>query len=261
MSILQARKIASLTGLTWRLKNESLTSHQGRECITNAAMVLKVLQVTSNMHDGSLRQMVVEADGMWVAVCWVKQQVVVSAMIEKDEDPEEEKEQVTAADKAKSKTTEGAALETKAKDTNDGNGSGLDVAAEGKAKGTTEGNDSGLGFGVEAEAKDTNEGSRSGSVDSKESGSNPDNGYHEDTDATKDEDRPTSPAHSWMSASTEEFPPHVMDEILGRNLPPVKMIPHEHEPSKLQILKWKAEGMAAVLKKDLKDFKMPAGGY
>ncbi len=245
MGILQARKIAALTGLTWRLKNESLMSRQGHDAITGAAMVLKVLQVTSNMHDGSLRQMVVEADGMWVAVCWVKQQVLVSAMIEKDPDLEEEKEQVTLADKAKSETTEGAALETKAKDTNDDNGSSPGAAVEG-------------------EVKDTNEGNGSGSGDSKEGRSNGDNsdkGMHEDTEATKDKERPTSPAHSWMSASTEEFSPSVMDEILGRNLPPVKMIPHEHEPSKLQILKWKAEGMAVVLKKDLKDFKMPAGGY
>ena len=226
MSILQARKIAALTGLTWRLKNNALVSRGSKIDVTGGGvMVLKTLQVTTNNHDGSLRQMVVEVDGLWVAACWVKQEVLISAMIEKDPDPEDKKEEATEAETAKEEPKEKASTVDKGKESNDANGSPSNHSIKGSPSS--------------------------------------DDSYIDDPRAKphKTHKSRTTSIHSWMSASAEDFSRSERDKFEGKTDSPVKMIPHDQEPSKLQILKWKAEGMAIVLKKDLKEFKLPAGAY
>ena len=226
LSIMQARKIAALTGLTWRLKNNTLVSQGPKTDVTGGGvMVLKTLQVTTNNHDGSLRQMVVEVDGLWVAACWVKQEVLVSAMIEKDPDPKEKKEEATAAENVKNEPKEKATTDDKPKESNYTNGGP--------------------------------------SNDPKQASPQSDDSYIDDPRAKPHKSRKprATSVHSWKSASTQEFTTSERDEFEGKNDPPVKMIPHDQEPSKMQILKWKAEGMAIVLKKDLKEFKMPTGGF
>ena len=223
IGITQARKIAALTGLTWRLKNDSLVSQGSKSDVTGGgAMVLKTLQVTTNNQDGSLRQMMVEVDGLWIAVCWVKQQILVSAMIEKDQKLEKKKVESMKRENTKNEPEEMAATEDKAKSSQETKESLYSDSKDGSPKSDDSLNDV-----------------------SKDQGHKP---------------RSTS-MHSWTSGSTEEFSHAERNEFMSKNDSPVKETPQDQEQSKLQILKWKAEGMAIVLRKDLKEFKMPAGGF
>ena len=223
-TIIQARGFAALTGLSWRLKNDALLAEPYRRgppsVTTGGGFPFKVLQVTTNMHDGSLRQMVGEMDGFWIAACYIKQQLLVSVVIEKDPDPDE-KEVTAPTDIAKSEAKESASI-------------------QGKAIGP-------------------NGGTEHSSGDGEQNGPTSDKGKNDGTEAATENPRTPSPASSANTQSTEPLSPRTADYWAGKNQPPVKMISHDNEPSKIQILKWKAEGMAAVLKKDLKDFKMPTG--
>lgn len=179
------------------------------------------------MEVGNLRQIVLEMDEFWVAAHYIKERIVVSALVERDLGPEVEKEVTAVADAAKTEATQGATAQGKADDAAVDNGSG--PAAD------------------------------------KETSPNIDKGANEDTKAPIDDATPGSPK-SWRTDSTVELEmtPSLrakMEHSLRIQRYSTGPIPHDREPSRLQILKWKAEGMAAVLKKDLKDFKMPGAGY
>ena len=238
-TIMQARRIAALTGLTWRNKIASLYDGSDLDAFTRVADV-KILQTTTNKEDGLLRQMVLEIDGLWLAVCYIREQIVVSAMIEKDIDPNEEKERA----------------EFKA----------ARLAEKAKEKAAREGKDNDLNGGTESRSKEGKAAAsdrKAGGSDGKEAAPNNDSDAIKSAGAITDE-RPPSPTKSVSTdhtGSTREVTESEWDEVLGRNEPPVKTIPHDQEPGKIQILKWKAEGMAAVMLKDMKVFKMPTGGY
>lgn len=182
--------------------------------------MVHTVQLTTNMDIGNLRQIVLDMQELWVAAHYIKERIVVSAMVERDLKPQVEKEATAPADTAKAEATQTATTQGEADDTAVANGSG----------------------------PTTNEET-----------SPPD-----DTAAPTGDATPGSPK-SWHTASTVELvlTPSMRAEIEygSRFTHPTGLISHDREPMKIRILKWKAEGMAAVLKKDLKDFKMPGNGY
>ena len=239
LGIVQARKIAALTGLTWRQKNANLLAGSDFEAPYNYVVDVKIHQITTNKENNGLRQMVIEMDGLWIAVCYIKESIVVSALIEKDFDPNEEKERAEfRAARLAAKAKEKAGLE--------GAGDNPTANIEKSFKIGKEGNSDGKEPGPDHENHATKE------IDAATEAAT--------VNDTSTHDRCNS-VSSNHSGSTVPLTENEWDDMCGRNEPPVEHIPHDREPSKIQILKWKAEGMAAVMLKDMKDFKMPANGY
>lgn len=147
--------------------------------------------------------MVAEVDELWLAVCYIKEQLLVSAIITKDPEPKVEKKQVTASTTA--------------------NEEEMASVAEPTIGSTTE---------------------RATSTPT-----------------------PTNMLQSFASGSTEcidSDEEEIVFKPKSRKSPALSqesLIEHGKEPSKMQILQWKAEGMAEELHKQLADFKMPEGAY
>ncbi len=225
-SLRDARRIAALTGIIWRETNRDLVKGGDGLVPHEYGGMVHTVQLTTNMDIGNLRQIVLDMDDLWVAAHYIKERIVVSAMVERDLKPQVEKEVTAPADTAKTEATQTATTQGEADDTAVANGSG----------------------------PTTNE----------ETSPPDDNTTNDDTAAPTDDATPGSPK-SWHTASTVELvlTPSMRAELeyANRFARPTGLISHDREPMKIQILKWKAEGMAAVLKKDLKDFKMPGNGY
>lgn len=226
LNLRDARRIAALTGILWRETNQDLIKGGDGLIPHEYGGMVHTVQLTTNMEIGNLRQIVLDIEELWVAAHYVKERIVVSAMVERDLPPPKEKEATAPADTAKTEATQTPNTQGKADDAAGANGSSPTA--------------------------------------NQETSPPDDNTANNDTAALTDDATPGSPK-SWHTASTVEMvlTPSMRAEIehMNRFAKGTGLIPHDREPTKIQILKWKAEGMAAVLKKDLKDFKMPGNGY
>lgn len=79
MKIKDARKVSALAGVTWRTKEAELLSDPGVS-VGLPSLLLETLSLNTKAN-GRLASMVVESEGMMAAVAYVKETILVAALV------------------------------------------------------------------------------------------------------------------------------------------------------------------------------------
>lgn len=108
MSIRIARKVTALAGLTWRANETALRS--GAEgSVSASSALLKTIAINAKDNDGKLTSMVAEAEGMMAAICYIKETILVAALVPVKTLPGKKEKEAKAEENTVSSEDESAA--------------------------------------------------------------------------------------------------------------------------------------------------------